>query len=114
MIPYDDLVTALATWRARQGLPTGQLVDAPAAKPAPAPAPAKAAPAPAASRDRKSRPVSVVPEDSLDIDEGALLEASIDSELASAFGSEEVGESTAIGTAPAPARHGAPPRRGGR
>ena len=25
MIPYDDLVVALATWRAKQGLPVGQM-----------------------------------------------------------------------------------------
>lgn len=28
MIPYDDLVIALTTWRARQGLPVGQLSGA--------------------------------------------------------------------------------------
>ena len=40
MIPYDDLVVALATWRARQGLPVAQPVGAPTP-------PAKAAPPPA-------------------------------------------------------------------
>jgi len=66
MIPYDDLVAALATWRARQGLsvaqpagaapvpaakapsaPAAKAPSAPTAKPAPAPT-AKAAPQPAA------------------------------------------------------------------
>jgi len=112
MIPYDDLVAALASWRARQGLPTGQLVDAPAAKPAPAPAAAKQAPAPAPAR-RQSRPVSV-PAEAIEVDEEAFEEASIDRELDSVFGGDEVGESTAIGTTPAPARPGTAPRRGGR
>jgi hypothetical protein len=51
MIPYDDLVTALASWRARQGLPVVVVPGAaPAARPVPPPAPRtapRAAPLPA-------------------------------------------------------------------
>jgi hypothetical protein len=39
MIPYDDLVSALAGWRARQGLPVAQPAGAPPAPPPRAPAP---------------------------------------------------------------------------
>jgi hypothetical protein len=50
MIPYDDLVSALATWRARHGLP---VAHAPAVvAPAPVAAPAPRAPAPAAPAAR--------------------------------------------------------------
>lgn len=53
MIPYEDLVYALAEWRARQGLPTATtptsaarpVATKPAAPPRPAPAPASIAPA---------------------------------------------------------------------
>jgi hypothetical protein len=52
MIPYDDLVIALQTWRAKQGLPVGQLSGqltpppAPAAKSSSGPTFSNAAPPP--------------------------------------------------------------------
>jgi hypothetical protein len=109
MIPYDDLVAALASWRARQGLPTAQLSNAPA----PAPKAAAPAAAPAASAGKKKRatsPVAIAQDDSLDVDDSALLvDSSFESDYAG-FGDNErvTGENTAIGTPPAP------PRRGGR
>ncbi len=114
MIPYDDLVAALASWRARQGLPTGQLAGqppAPAPAPKPTPAPSFAAARPAAPPTRptpaSSRPAAVVVEpaheDSVDVDESSLLEeASYEGDFAMSFGAGEPGESTAIGAAPAP------------
>ena len=60
MIPYEDLVIALQSWRAKQGLPVSQLSGAlvpPAQR-----TPAYGSPAPA--------PV----EDSLDVEDAALLE----------------------------------------
>ena len=130
MIPYDDLVAALTSWRSRQGLPTAQIASpgpaaAPkqAAPPAPAPAPAPARPTPA------GRPAALVidptHEDSLDVDEASLLdESSFDSELGMAFDAAEIGESTSIGVAPSPRSaevesddvrpRPPPPRRGGR
>jgi hypothetical protein len=109
MIPYDDLVAALASWRARQGLPTGQLAGQPPA-PAAAPKPA-AAPPPAAAPTRptpaSSRPAAVVMEpaheDPVDVDEASLLEeSSYESDFAVSFGAGEPGVTTAIGAAPAP------------
>ena len=123
MIPYDDLVAALASWRARQGLPTGQLAGSPTPAPPPTPAAAPkpsaqaapqtgrgAAPAgrPTPVTARAATPVGHGHEDSVDVDDAALLEeSSYDSDFAMSF-NDDVGESTAIGTAPAP------PRRGGR
>src|SRR5690606_9446428 len=49
MIPYDDLVIALATWRARQGLPVAQLsgsLTPPPPVPDEAPVPRSSPPAP--------------------------------------------------------------------
>jgi hypothetical protein len=58
MIPYDDLVAALATWRARQGLSVAQGAGAAA----PAQSPSGRAPAPAARtaqpRARTAPPVA--------------------------------------------------------
>jgi hypothetical protein len=109
MIPYDDLVAALASWRARQGLPTGQLAGQPAApaaapKPTPGPAPAAAPPRPTPA---SSRPAAVVMEptheDPVDVDESSLLEeSSYESDFAMTFPGGEPGDSTAIGAAPAP------------
>src|ERR1700755_3158668 len=75
MIPYDELVIALQTWRAKQGLPvaqmSGQLTPPPVASTPPAPPrPAQAflgnvaTPPPLAAETH---------EDSLDVD-GALIE----------------------------------------
>jgi hypothetical protein len=135
MIPYDDLVAALASWRTRQGLPTGQLAGVASAGPpaAPKPAaqaapPAPAPPAPARSPSGVRPAAAVVVEhthdDHLDVDEAALLEeASFDSDFAMSFNTAEPGESTAIGVAPSPRPaddvddgrpRPPPPRRGGR
>lgn len=69
MIPYDELVIALQTWRAKQGLPvaqmSGQLTPPPvAARSAPPAPPGRPAPPPLAAETH---------EDSLDVD-GALIE----------------------------------------
>ena len=94
MIPYDDLVAALAAWRTRQGLPTGQI-----AAPAPAAAPKQAAPAPAPAGKRPaSQPgralspaaaiVDSTGETSIDVDEAALLEEASDFSMSFDSGSE--------------------------
>jgi hypothetical protein len=105
MIPYDDLVAALAAWRARQGLPSGQLQVSPSR---PNAAPAAAAAARAATKPAPAAPAGRVPtraasEPAMDVDESAFVEeASFDSELDAAFGSDNLGEATAIGAAPTP------------
>jgi hypothetical protein len=113
MIPYEELVIALQTWRAKQGLPiaqmSGQLVM-PAAPPAPAPrtAPPGAPPrtAPPAAPPRAAAPVH---EEALDVDEAAMLEESAyeneGGDFAMSFADKaaaaaEQEEATAIGGAP--------------
>ena len=99
MIPYDDLVVALAAWRARQGLPVAPL-------PPRAPAPARSAP-PVAPPRAASAPAIIhagpAPVD--DFDEGALIEEqpydSGDDYVVPLGGVEPAGESTAIGVPPA-------------
>jgi hypothetical protein len=44
MVPYDDLVVALAAWRARQGLPVAQVAGAVPGRPPGPPATARTAP----------------------------------------------------------------------
>jgi hypothetical protein len=116
MIPYDDLVAALAAWRTRQGLPVAQqaaaapqVAAAPQAAAAPsrgrgAPtAPAPAAPPPAA-RPGAARGVPATPAASSDFDDAALVEdASYDGgeDYVMQLGGETA-ESTAIGSAPEP------------
>jgi hypothetical protein len=113
MIPYDDLVAALTSWRARQGLPTTQLPGAAASAPkaaVPAVAPAaKSGPAKAAGGGAKhARAQSpAVGHDEFDVDSELIEEGSYEGDYA-AFGGDESAEATAIGTTPAP------PRRGGR
>jgi hypothetical protein len=114
MIPYDDLVAALAAWRTRQGLPVGQsAASAPPSRGRAAPAP-PAAPAPRAPAARPTTargagvPVQVA---SGDFDDAALVEdAGYDTgeDYVMQLGSEPA-EPTAIGTAPEP-----PPTRGKR
>lgn len=132
MIPYDDLVAALAAWRTRQGLPVARLAGAPApaaeavapAAPPPArPTPAARPAAPAPRPTPAARPAAVVVEhtheDSLDVDEAALLEESYDRDFAVSFGN--AGESTSVGVPPPPRMSDddeppappPPPRRGG-
>jgi hypothetical protein len=114
MIPYDDLVAALAAWRARQGLPV-----APQAAAAPAQAPSRGravppAPAPAATRPGPARAAAApaAPAAAADYDDAALVEdAGYDSgeDFVMQLGGETA-ESTAIGAAPEPV----PPARGKR
>jgi hypothetical protein len=112
MIPYDDLVVALQTWRARQGLAVAQLsgvsispppVEVPRTNP-PAPPPPKAAATPP--------PLAPAPNtQDEEFEEGALLEeAHYENEgddFAMAFNGqpppaqpEGEDESTSIGNAP--------------
>jgi len=74
MIPYDDLVAALAAWRERQGLPVSTL--APPSRPTPvtAPAPRQPPPAPPAP-PRTSAPRAVVdtPSEPLEVADDALV-----------------------------------------
>jgi hypothetical protein len=99
MIPYDDLVVALAAWRARQGLPVAQLpvaTRAPAPRNAPPAAPPRAASAPAV--------IHAGPASAEDFDEGALIEEhpydAGDDYVLPLGGAEPAGEATAIGAAP--------------
>ena len=96
MISYDDLVVALASWRARQGLPVVQVPGA-----APAAAARSAPPAPP-----RGHPVAAD-----DFDESALVE-SYDASDDYVVGVEPVGEPTAIGSAPDPADGLLVPKRG--
>jgi len=113
MIPYDDLVAALAAWRTRQGLPVAHQT---AAAPSPSPSPSRgraapAAPAPAAARPGPARGAAV-PAATSDYDDAALVEdASYDTgeDYVMQLGGETV-EPTAIGSAPEPP----PPARGKR
>lgn len=131
MIPYDDLVAALATWRARQGLPVAQLAGvvppppsrAPAPPPAARTAPPSAPPRTAApSRTTAPVPAQISSElDDFDDGEGALLEIGHDDggdDYAAPFGGaavDQAGEATAIGGAPEPPSEGLlVPRRGKR
>ncbi|HEX4422295.1 MAG TPA: hypothetical protein VH165_30490 [Kofleriaceae bacterium] len=96
MIPYDDLVAALTSWRARQGLPVSQAAGAaPPAPPAPRPTPVAPQPAARATPTRRSAPAQVVaPDDALD---DPHFEVSDDYVMP--LGGEP-GENTAIGAAP--------------
>ncbi len=78
MIPYEDLVIALQTWRAKQGLPVAQLsgaltpppmVSVPMTSP-PGPPPPKGFLGNVATPPPLDAPL----EDSLDVDDAALLE----------------------------------------
>ena len=115
MIPYDDLVAALASWRARQGLPVVQPAGgaAPARSAGPPPAPRTAPPG------APPRAAVAAPADDFGAD--ALVEATYDA------GSEdyvlslgggvivESAESTAIGGPPEPVAEGLlVPKRGKR
>jgi hypothetical protein len=132
MIPYDDLVVALTTWRARQGLPVGQLsaqltpppvqstsaqyaaVSAPVAT---KPGSGGTRPAPPPPRGNTGARAAVPPplesptEDSLDVDDAALLDEENESDFHVRFPAgdasrdtmasmEHESESTSIGSAP--------------
>lgn len=87
MIPYEELVIALQTWRAKQGLPvaqmSGQLTPPPVAgKSPPTPPPGRAAqPFPGdVSTPPPLAPASETHEDSLDVDGALIEEAQYESE----------------------------------
>jgi hypothetical protein len=114
MIPYEELVIALQTWRAKQGLPvaqmSGQLTPPPVATQAPRPAqpflgnvatPPPLAPS-AETYDETRDSV-----DALDVDGALIEEAQYENEgddFAMAFGSAPAAgdgdDSTSIGSAP--------------
>jgi hypothetical protein len=108
MIPYDDLVIALATWRARQGLPVAQLSGA-LTPPPPAPSASQSndrlrtAPPPPPRNVAPPPPLEEPVHDEVDaaalIDEGVYENEGAD--FAMAFGSvQQEAESTAIGMPP--------------
>lgn len=110
MIPYDDLVIALQTWRAQQGLPVAQMVEmsqtpqtSGSLTPPPPPPPA-AVP----RRQPPAAPGSGPHDDALDVD-GALIEeahyVTEGDDFAMAFAGTEHAESTAIGQSPGPSDH---------
>jgi hypothetical protein len=117
MIPYEELVAALANWRAKQGLPVAQVtrisspvMSASYAAPTPAPA-ARTAPPFAAPQPTRTAPVAVQPPPEMtvdeDVDDAALLEeAQYEPEgddFAMAFGrltSNGGGEATSVGVPP--------------
>ena len=78
MIPYDDLVIALTTWRARQGLPVGQMSGALTPPPTAAVPGAVMAPPQRSTGSRPNVPPPMAMpdthEDSLDVDDAALIE----------------------------------------
>lgn len=83
MIPYEDLVIALQTWRAKQGLPVAQLSGAlvpPPAPPAPMPAPMTTPPGPPPKAQNflgnvaTPPPLAAPSEESMDVDDSALIE----------------------------------------
>ena len=82
MIAYEELVVALQTWRARQGLPvtqlSGSLTPPPAARAAPpaAPPPKASTPPTPPAKAAAPPPLAPPPEDSLDVEDAALLDDS--------------------------------------
>ncbi|MBA3396308.1 MAG: hypothetical protein H0T89_27000 [Deltaproteobacteria bacterium] len=73
MIPYDDLVAALTSWRARQGLPVSAMPAASSGS-----GPARTAPPMAPPRGFSTNPPPLAKpdthDDSMEVDDGALLE----------------------------------------
>lgn len=124
MIPYEELVVALQTWRAKQGLPVGQLSGAltpppPAAVAAPPPqrmgppsAPPRGGTGPqqAFLGNVATPPPLAAPEESLDVDDASLIEEGHYENDGDDFAMNfpggapppEEGESTSIGEAPDP------------
>ena len=118
MIPYEELVIALQTWRAKQGLPVGQLsgaltpphVVAPpllAGPPVKPPKIANTGPQQAFLGNVATPPPLAALEDAHDVDDAALIEEAhyapegADAVDYSGYGAED-GESTVIGDAPRP------------
>jgi hypothetical protein len=108
MIPYDDLVAALSSWRAKKGLPV--VGAAPAAAPArttpPVAPPRTNPPAPPQMRTNPPMPPPLAPDDDLDV-EAAIHEGHYENEgddFALSFGAGGAGatteDETAIGGGP--------------
>lgn len=108
MIPYEDLVIALQTWRAKQGLPVAQLSGAltpPPVVTAPPAAPPKQA---FLGNVATPPPLAAPPEDSMDVEDGALIEEAHyepeGDDFAMAFGAAgpaaDGDDATAIGAMP--------------
>lgn len=118
MIPYDELVGALANWRAKQGLPvvptsriSSPVMSESYAAPTPAPA---ARTTPPGAPPRASSPVAAQPPSDMtvdeDVDDAALLEEAHyepeGDDFQMAFGrltENQTGESTTVAPPPAPA-----------
>ena len=121
MIPYDELVGALANWRAKQGLPvvpTSQISSPVMSESYAAPTPAPAArTTPPVAPPRASSPVAAQPPPDMtvdeDVDDAALLEEAHyepeGDDFQMAFGrlteNNQTGESTTVAPPPAPAAH---------
>ncbi len=115
MIPYEDLVIALQTWRAKQGLPVGQLSGAlmpPAALTATSMAPS-GPPAPPPKQAFLGNvamppPLAAPNDDSLDVDDAALIEEAHYETEGDDFAMNFAGQqhlsddATAIGRSPTP------------
>jgi hypothetical protein len=123
MIPYEELVIALQTWRAKQGLPVGQLSGALTPPPPAPPPPQRAGPPVAPPRMGGTGPQAAfggnvapppplaAPEESLDVDESALIDEAHYENEGNDFAMEfagaaapglDDGESTSIGNVPDP------------
>jgi hypothetical protein len=105
MIPYDDLVAALTTWRARQGLPVARSAAA-ASSPSPQP-PGRQHPAPAVSdRPPPARSTAPLASELGDFEDSALVEdpsyEAVGEDYVMQLGIEQSAEPTAIGPAPEP------------
>ncbi len=112
MIPYEELVVALQTWRARQGLPVTQMSGsltppppAPTTRSSPPPMQAKP-PAPPPGKPAMPPPLQRPSHDSLDVEDAALLEDGVyepeGDNFTMKFGAHEV-EADAESTSVAPA-----------
>lgn len=104
MIPYDELVVALATWRAKQGLPVAHGQKQGSA-PTATPAPATAKPGSGPQKGPPTAPPRSAPQpvDAYDVDDAALLDETMDQDnLGAAFDAVTThgDEATAIGGAP--------------
>ena len=112
MIPYDDLVTALSNWRARQGLPVSTLGKQPsggtpvAAPPAPGSGPRTAPPMAPPRGMSPPPPIEAAVDDVQEGDDAARLDENAyeneGADFAMGFGGAPAvdGEATSIGGAP--------------
>ena len=103
MIPYDDLVIALTTWRARQGLPVAQLSGALSAASQSNDRMRAAPPPPPRNVPATPPPLEEPAHD--EVDAAALIDENVyeneGDDFAMAFGSvQQEAESTAIGMPP--------------